>query len=75
MKIVVRVGLGIVHICPAIKQKGVLSILPKIQFSFSFSFSFYVIFYLVSGLTEIRSISLEMLPVTLFYREQVPWAT
>ena len=32
MKIVVRVGLGIVRICPAIKQKGVLSILPKIQF-------------------------------------------
>ena len=32
MKIVVRVGLGIVRICPAIKQKGVLSILPKIEF-------------------------------------------
>ena len=32
MKIVVHVGLGIVRICPAIKQKGVLSILPKIQF-------------------------------------------
>ena len=32
MKIVVHVGLGIVRICPAIKQKGVLSILPKIEF-------------------------------------------
>jgi len=32
MKIVVRVGLGIVRICPAIKLKGVLSILPKMEF-------------------------------------------
>ena len=39
MKIVVRVGLGIVHICHAIKTKGVLSILPKIEFSQPFRFN------------------------------------